>query len=131
MSINLRQLTDELAGLPVIGIQATGSEIAPGIWDDAIIQYAPEATAQDMTAAEAIKATHIAKDTSAIADSAKDAVTNIPGWASWTEQQVLDWITVNVQPEIGVLAPDTYIMLRAMARLLVALRNKQWPSLQG
>ena len=56
---------------------------------------------------------------------------DIPGWASWTEAEVLDWLTANVAPEIEGLAPKTYAAIRAMARMIVALRNKTWPQLEG
>ena len=51
---------------------------------------------------------------------------NIPGWASWTEEQVLDWIDDNVTD-----LASAKTALTAMARMLVALRNKTWPGLEG
>lgn len=51
---------------------------------------------------------------------------NIPGWARWTETEVLDYIDTNVTD-----LASAKVVLTAMARLLVALRNKQWPNLEG
>lgn len=56
---------------------------------------------------------------------------NIPGWASWTEEEVLTWLANNVAPEIEGIAPKTYTTIIAMARLLIALRNKTWPELEA
>ncbi len=50
----------------------------------------------------------------------------IPGWATWTEQQVIDHIQTNVTD----LASAKTVLI-AMARMLVALRNRNWPNLQG
>ena len=68
-------------------------------------------------------------DTAAILAGAKTQVQNIPGWASWDEQTADDWITANVEPELSS-APATLQALRAMARLLIALRNEIYPDLQ-
>ncbi len=49
----------------------------------------------------------------------------IPGWATWTEAEVVAYIDTNVVDLASAKA-----VLRAMARMLVALRNKNWPNLQ-
>jgi len=59
-------------------------------------------------------------------DSAETDIENIPGWASWTEAQAVAWIEANVTDLASAKAA-----LTAMARLLVALRNKQFPELEG
>jgi len=66
-----------------------------------------------------------------IGEGADTQAKNIPGWASWTETEVLDWITANAASEIQAIAPNTYAMLRRMARMIVALRNKTWPQMEG
>ena len=80
----------------------------------------------------------------------------IPGWATWTEQEALDWYTTNVTdlidaiPDIDGLSPTAYtnnaqaiaaqmqnifvaqaLVIQNMARMLLALRNKSWPNLEG
>jgi len=47
-----------------------------------------------------------------------------PGWATWTEEQAIQYIQSNV-----VDLASAKVALVAMARLLVALRNKTWPRL--
>jgi len=82
---------------------------------------------------------------------AETDVTNIPGWATWTEEQALNWHDTNIKDELDG-APTTvtsqnavavlqgildvlrdYIQpeLRAHLRLLIALRNETWPNLEG
>lgn len=48
----------------------------------------------------------------------------IPGWATWDEQQAGTWITDNVKD-----LASAKVALIAMARMLVALRDAQWPGL--
>ena len=81
----------------------------------------------DLDTAQAIIDAHDATDYEAIVKAGADAqAANIPGWATWTEQESLDWIEANVTN----LASAKTVLL-AMSRLLVALRNKQWPGLEG
>lgn len=62
----------------------------------------------------------------------------IPSWAGWTESDVLNWFDTNVTnllPAANLAAANTIMTnmataQRAMARMLIALRNKTWPSLQ-
>lgn len=56
--------------------------------------------------------------------SAKTSARNIPNWATWDEPTTVNWITTNVTD----LASAKTVLL-AMARLLVALRDAQWPDL--
>jgi len=80
----------------------------------------------------------------------------IPEWAMWTEEQALEWFNTNIAdllaeiPDINGLTADTYrnnaqaidaqyqdifaglvAMNRALARLVIALRNERWPNLEG
>jgi hypothetical protein len=61
----------------------------------------------------------------AIQTGAETAVLSIPNWAHWTEAETLSYIDTNV-----VDLASAKIVLRAMARLLIALRNETWPNLQ-
>ena len=51
---------------------------------------------------------------------------SIPGWATWTEQESLDWIDLNVTD-----LDSAKQAIKAMTRMLLALRNKNWPNLEG
>ena len=80
----------------------------------------------------------------------------IPNWAMWTEEEALNWHDTNIQaplgtvPDIDTLTPAQFnnnaqaIMAlyqdvlakiedenRAIVRMVVALRNKAWPGLEG
>ena len=51
-------------------------------------------------------------------------VKDVPGWATWDEAQAVAYIENNVKD-----LASAKIVLVAMARLLVALRDAQWPGL--
>jgi hypothetical protein len=61
----------------------------------------------------------------AVENNALTQASNIPGWTSWTEEQTTDWIDDNV---VDLASAKT--ALRAMARMMIALRNKVFPNLQ-
>lgn len=63
--------------------------------------------------------------------TAKVEAANIPGWATWSNDEVQAWIDANVQPELQTVAPKTLQMLRSMGRLIVYLRDAEWPNLGG
>jgi hypothetical protein len=80
----------------------------------------------------------------------------IPGWASWTEGEALAWMDANLKalldavPDVDNLTADQYRtnaqsidaqwqdvfaaqqqVIRALVRLVIALRNDTWPRLEG
>lgn len=59
-----------------------------------------------------------------VTDEAATRAANIPAWATWTETQAQDWIDSNVTD-----LPTAVVALKAMARLIVALRDATWPNL--
>ena len=66
-------------------------------------------------------------DIAVIVQDAEDRVKNIPGWATWTEVEALLWFTENIEP---LNIPDEIKnLLRAYGRVLLALRDKNWPEL--
>lgn len=67
-----------------------------------------------------------AQKATATLTAADKQVVSIPGWATWSEQRAIDYITANVTD----LASAKRVLI-AMARMLVALRNKSWPDLAG
>lgn len=66
-------------------------------------------------------------------------VSNIPNWATWTEAEALAWWETNlsdtVVDAIGNLADAKEVLkdqnqaIKSMARMLIALRDKNWPNL--
>lgn len=59
-----------------------------------------------------------------VAQDAPERARAIPGWATWDEAQAVAYIENNVKD-----LASAKIVLVAMARLLVALRDAQWPGL--
>ena len=58
------------------------------------------------------------------ADDAPARAAAIPGWATWDEAETVAWMEDNVRD-----LESAKQVLVAMARLLVALRDAQWPGL--
>ena len=119
--IDILKLTRELqkAGIPITGVEATGS-ISANLAEDAII-HCQNATLEQIALAEQIKADHDPTDYAALVDEAADnAVRDIPGWATWTESEALAYIDNN---------PVDKAVIKAMVRMLIALRDKTWPGL--
>lgn len=56
--------------------------------------------------------------------AAEGAAGNIPGWATWSESEATDWIDNNVTD-----LASAKTALRALTRMVVALRDAQWPNL--
>lgn len=84
---------------------------------DAVVEaHDPDNLTPDQLAAAKVEATAAEADAQSVA---------IPGWASWTEQRAINYITANVTD-----LASAKVVLVAMARMLVALRNKTWPHLQ-
>lgn len=71
--------------------------------------------------------------------TAEAAARNVPGWSMWTEEQTLDWWNTNLSDAqvdaVANLADAKALMkkqnaaLKAMARMLIAMRNQLWPRL--
>lgn len=70
-------------------------------------------------------------------DAATDAAA-IPNWATWTEAEALAWHDTNIDGQLPVsnlteanaVLADMENELRALVRMVVALRNDTWPGLQ-
>lgn len=62
----------------------------------------------------------------AIRDGAKTIAANIPNYATWSESEAESWINANVTD----LASAKQVLVGLM-KMTFALRNKQWPDLQG
>ena len=66
-------------------------------------------------------------DVAVLVQDAEDRVRSIPGWATWTEAQALEWFTDNIEP-LNIPA-EVKTLLFAYGRVLLALRDKTWPEL--
>lgn len=74
-----------------------------------------------------------------LAESIKPRVHNIPGWATWTEQEALDWFNANISDtqidavtnltEAKVILKHQSQALFAIGRMVMALRDHTWPEL--
>ena len=116
-----------------------------GIGTTAILHFADSAAQADIDAADAVIAAHDHTLLSTIEVYEEKVVVAranakaIPAWATWTEDEVNTWITGKFdQPTIGaitnlaeaqVVLGDMATAMRAMARLIIALRDAQWPDL--
>lgn len=72
-------------------------------------------------------------------NAAEGNARNVPSWATWTETQTLDWWTTNLSDAqvdaVANLADARALMkkqnaaIKAMARMLIAMRDRLWPQL--
>jgi hypothetical protein len=116
--INPSKLHRELerAGLPVESVAASGR-----------IDYSRALVEHEKALAENICGAHDPRDYVAErqANAMKEAA-DIPGWSGWTSAQAVSWIENNVHDLDSVRQA-----LKAMARLLIAMRNELYPDLAG
>ena len=138
----------EHAGLPVVGVSSDGR-----------IDYSRELTPEEMTLVAQIVAAHDPEGilpVERVSRSADLASATIPGWATWTEVEAAEWYDANVTdlvtaiPDIDGLTPTAFqnnaqaivaqmqdiiaaqaVVTRNLARMVIALRNKTWPNLEG
>ena len=91
-----------------------------------------ETEIQDEPAVAAIVAAHDPTDFEQIRqEGAESKASQVPGWATWTEAEALAWIADNAEAELAGSAPKTLQMLKAMARLIIVLRDRTMPGLRG
>lgn len=108
-------------GARISGMSAMGDALIVHVLDP---QDGDEAAAAAVLAAhdpDALTPEQAARKT---ADAAPARAAAIPGWATWDEAQAVQYIEDNVKD-----LPSAKTVLVAMARLLVALRDAQWPTL--
>lgn len=124
----LEQLAERHPALRVDGVW----QAALNVYEDGYALEVPAESDVDEAALDALLDAHdpAALSTGEIKarrrEAAGQTARRIPGWATWTEQQVIDYINGNVTD----LASAKTVLV-AMARLLVALRNHEWPDLEG
>jgi hypothetical protein len=61
-----------------------------------------------------------------IRESGEQSFAALPGWATWTVQEAEDYIETNVTD-----LASAKVVLKALAKAIVAIRNDRWPGLQG
>ena len=67
-------------------------------------------------------------DIALIEDDAKQRLKAIPNWATWTEEQAVEWFTTHIN---NLAIPDDVKSLLAdYGRMLLALRDKTFPNLE-
>ena len=94
----------------------------------------------DVLADDAAAAAQESADLVTIAEAETNAAA-IPNWATWDESEVTAWIAgkfdqttidnITNLAEAQVVLGDMATAMRAMARLIIALRDAQWPNLGG
>ena len=148
-NFNLPKLSKELMKA---GISLQGNCNSQGVvWDDDNNEI------QDRADVVAVLKAHDPIDYSAVNQAArlilaKDAVKAIPSWAKWTEEESLSWVQANISTPLAdaraslpatltlatvrvaffVLLGILYkmlVLMVALTRMSVALRNKNWPEL--
>ena len=55
-------------------------------------------------------------------DDIQERMDNIPGWATWTEAEALEWFTTNIDP-LNIPA-EVKTLLKAYGRMLLAIRDR-------
>lgn len=112
-------------------------------WFDprAIPSEAELQTASDEVDAADTAAAQREATTAATRAAAKTNAAAIPSWATWDEAEVQAWIdgkfdqtTVDAISDLAsakAVIGDMATALRAMARMVIALRDAQWPDLGG
>jgi len=66
-------------------------------------------------------------DVAILEADAEQRIKDIPGWATWTETEALDWFNTHIEPL--AIPDDVKTLLRAYGQVLLALRDKTWPRL--
>lgn len=146
--MNLEKLYVEIksAGLPIYTISpvALGSSVGPviqagGAW----IEFTRALTGPETTTLNNLIAAHDPVDYVVQRQEGAEAQAQaIPNWATWTEEQFLTWCTNNLMTDAQIDATtlsaalktnlkSTNAFVRNAGRLLVALRNKAFPKLEG
>lgn len=109
-------------GTRISGISAAGERLTVHVLEPA---EGDEDAARDVLAAHNPTEQTPEQAALAIAANAPARAAAIPGWATWDEAQAMAWIADNVKD----LASAKTVLI-AMARMLVALRDAQWPLLR-
>ena len=105
----------------ISGISAAGDVLMVHVLEP---QDDDEDAALDVLAAHDPRGLTPEQEAQEAARQAPERAAAIPHWAAWNEDEAAAWILANVKDMDGARA-----VLIDMARLLVALRDAQWPML--
>ena len=72
------------------------------------------------------KVTKTGTNTFSVEKATTNSVRNIPGWASWDEATALQWVDDNVTD-----LQSAKTAIKAITRMMLALRDETWPNLAG
>lgn len=104
------------------------------VWDDVALGALP--TEAELIQAAADRAARLQTQAdefvrlAQVVDDARVAVEGMPGWATWTMAEVNQWIDDNLAAELAS-QPKTLTAIRAIAKMLLALRNVAWSDMEG
>jgi hypothetical protein len=159
--VNTDKLHDEIraAGLPIstISLHRFGSFTPTGtsyymVENEYWIEWATPLTGPQTTTFNAILAAHDPVDYPAIREAtAESQAANVPQWAGYTEAEALQWLADNIGTPLDASLPATvnattnraiivsligimkkqYAAQVATTRMVVALRNRTFPKLEG
>jgi 5,10-methenyltetrahydromethanopterin hydrogenase len=121
--INARQLHRELENT---GIKIGGCSSSGEVWaEDGVTEI------QDRPDVKAVIKAHKFVDPEIheqklreLRDKSEESAKQIPNWAKWSEQEAIDYIEENVEN-----IKDAKKILKAMARMILALRDKNFPNI--
>jgi hypothetical protein len=121
--INIRQLYKELANA---GISIGGCNEEGIVWaEDGVteIQDQPEVK-KIIKAHKYVDPEIYEQKLRELRTKSEESAKQIQGWAKWNEQQAVEYIEQNVTD-----LKSAKIVLKAMARMLLALRDKSFPNI--
>ncbi len=119
--------------LPVSGerfVDATNLRVYDETYIDRIrtaqIDITPDENTLNQALIDLAASQQVQADIDIVQSNAKTQAANIPNWATWTETETLAYIDTNVTD-----LASAKVVIRAMARMIIALRNQEWPELEG
>ncbi len=123
VAVNLNQLVDEVRVELVEQLHGLADYLDVG---EIAVDTDVALTTGQIAAVQAILDAHVARDYSQISADSETTVSNIPNWATWTEAEALAWFDANVTD-----FDSARTVLRALVRIVLAMRNRLWPNLEG
>lgn len=116
------------AGVPVASITPTKGPVdIDGLCAEVSISLSVSTTPDLLALIEQVRTAHDPHDyADDVRAAAESNISHIPGWAQWTEAEALDYLDKNVT---SLASAKT--VLKAMARMMIALRDETYPHLQN
>ncbi|KAA3644569.1 MAG: hypothetical protein DWQ07_14210 [Chloroflexi bacterium] len=123
------------AGLSIVGCRDIDSADP-----QAVIDFDGTPSVADLTTAQAVLDSHDPTDHAALREEAAESnAAAIPNWSTWMEAEALAWHDTNIAgalplanlSEANALLEKLENENRALVRLVLAIRNKVFPGLEG